>query len=215
MLFDIPAAQSSHLLTDKFRPQRIADFIGLEKPKKLCTRLAAAPFESRYIFHGEPGTGKTALALALASEMPAEVHHIASQECNLENLKDVVRACNYMPRAGCRMHLILVDEADQMSAAAQLYMLSKMDATAPIPQTICIFTANTLDGLHDRFVSRCLPVKFSSYGIAPEATELLARVWTSEAPANAAAPNFARIVKEATGNIRTSLMALQAELLMA
>ena len=41
------------------------------------------------------------------------------------------------------------------------------------------------------------------------------RVWESEAPAGAARPNFARIVKEACSNVRASLMQLQTELLLA
>jgi len=42
------------------------------------------------------------------------------------------------------------DEADRMSKAAQLHLLSKLDATAFPPNTIFIFTANATDGLEDR-----------------------------------------------------------------
>jgi hypothetical protein len=112
------------------------------------------------------------------------------------------------------MHLILVDEADQMSAAAQLYCLSKLDGTDPLPATIWIFTCNATDRLQDRFLSRTLPVEFSTYGIQTEAAGLLARVWSDSAPAAAQLPNFARIVKDANGNIRESLMKLELELML-
>jgi DNA polymerase III delta prime subunit len=113
------------------------------------------------------------------------------------------------------MHLILVDEADQMSAAAQLFLLSKLDSTAFPPNTIFIFTCNSTAGLEARFLSRCGIVEFSNYGIAKDAAALLELVWQSEAGEEIAAPNFTRIVKEANNNIRAALMKLQNELMLA
>jgi DNA polymerase III delta prime subunit len=116
--------------------------------------------------------------------------------------------------AGKKMHLILVDEADQMTDAAQLYCLSKLDGTAKIPNTIWIFTCNSIDRFETRFLSRNKVIEFSSYGIAQDAAALLARIWQENAPAGAAAPNFARIVKESNNNVRESLMKLELELMM-
>lgn len=117
--FDFPVS-----LTEKYRPRTMAEFVGLAKPKALCAKLAANPFPSAWLFVGPSGTGKTTMAIALASLIPAEVHHIPSQECDLANLERVCRTCNYVPMMGKKMHLILVDEADQMSPAAQLFLLS-------------------------------------------------------------------------------------------
>jgi replication-associated recombination protein RarA len=207
---DFPSA-----LTERYRPHSICDFVGLDKPKKLCTRLAERPFDSAWLFIGPSGTGKTTMALALAELIPAEVHHIPSQECNLENIERVRRTCQYVPMSGYKMHLILADEADRMTPAAQISLLSKLDATNFPPNTIFIFTCNSSDGLEPRFLSRLRTVEFSSYGIAKEAADLLARIWDKEAPAGAVPPNFARIVKESNNNVRESLMKLETELLMA
>ena len=73
-------------LTEKYRPRSLDSFVGLEKPRKLAARLVSNPFPSAWLFIGPSGTGKTTLALAIAESMPAEIHHIQSQECNLETL---------------------------------------------------------------------------------------------------------------------------------
>jgi replication-associated recombination protein RarA len=207
--FSFPAS-----LTEKYRPRTMAEFVGLAKPKAICASLARNPFESGWVFVGPSGTGKTTMAAALAELIPAEVHHIPSQECNLASLERVSRTCQYVPMAGKKMHLILIDEADQMTDAAQLYCLSKLDGTAKIPNTIWIFTCNSTARFEARFLSRNKVVEFSSYGIAQDAAALLARIWGENAPAGAAAPNFARIVKESSNNIRCALMALETELML-
>jgi DNA polymerase III gamma/tau subunit len=206
---DFPAA-----LTEKYRPRAIADFVGLDKPKKILAKLAAAPFESAWRFVGPSGTGKTTMAMALAAAIPAELHHIPSQNCNLENIERVCRTCQYVPMAGCHMHLILVDEADCMSEAAETALLSKLDETARPPKTVFVFTMNSTERLKQRFLSRSRELDFSSYGMASDAAALLARVWESEA-SGAPAPNFARIVKDSANNVRESLMRLETEIMAA
>lgn len=188
-------------LTERYRPHSIADFIGLEKPKVFCSRLAARPYASAWRFVGPTGTGKTSMALALAELIPAEIHHIPSQKCTLAELERVCAICHRVPWYGKKMHLNLVDEADQMTEGAQMYLLSKLDATAMIPGTIWIFTCNETDKLQKRFLDRTLDVPFSSHGIATETAELLARIWNENAPTSPA-PNFNRIVKDSNNSVR-------------
>ena len=202
-------------LTERYRPATVAAFVGLDKPKRVCAKLAAKPFESAWLFIGASGTGKTTMALALADMIPAELHHIPSQNCNLETIERVRRTCQYVPAAGKKFHLVLVDEADRMTDAAQVALLSKLDSTDFPPNTIFVFTCNATDRLEARFLSRLRTVEFSSYGMSKEAAALLEAVWQAEAPAGADAPNFARIVKDSNNNIREALMRLETELLLA
>lgn len=203
------------LLTEKYRPSTTSAFLGLDKAKKLCANLIANPFESYFLFVGASGMGKTTLALALADELAAELHHIPSQNCTVDAIERVYSACQYVPMMGKKWHLILVDEADQMSNAAQLALLSMMDGTRKAPNTIIIYTCNETVRLQDRFLSRCIQVDFSTYGVAKDAAKLLEEVWGNEAPPSATPPNFARLVKEANNNVRAALMSLQKELMFA
>ena len=200
-------------LTEKYRPVAVSDFLGLDKVKRVISKLIATPRESAWLFLGPSGMGKTTMALALAQALPAELHHIPSQECNLENIERVRRTCQYVPRAGCKMHLVLVDEADQMTNAAQVSLLSKLDSTNFATNTIYIFTANATDRLEPRFLSRLHTLEFSNYGVAKDATALLETIWDAEAEPGADRPNFARIVKESNNNVRESLMKLETEIL--
>ena len=207
-------------LTEKYRPRSIQDFVGLEKPKKIAQKLIARPFASAWFFLGPSGTGKSTFAQAIAAEMPAEFHHIASKECTLESVKEIARICHYAPRMAtdwkpCKMHLILVDEGDQMSYPAQLAFLSLLDSTAPLPNTIIIFTGNDTANLEARFMSRCRVLEFSSYGMSAGLADLLQRIWDSETDNPVERPNFARIVKDNANNARGALMSLETEIMSA
>ena len=67
-------------LAEKYRPRAISDFVGLERPKKIVSQFAASPYQSAWLFVGPPGVGKTSMALALAAQIGAEIHHIPSPE---------------------------------------------------------------------------------------------------------------------------------------
>jgi replication-associated recombination protein RarA len=214
--FDFPVP-----LAEKYRPRRIADFIGIEKAKKIAANLVRRPMlGSAWFFLGKSGTGKTSLALAIANEMPAELHHIPAKECTLEAVQAVCQQCYFMPRMldnfrPLPAHIVLIDEADQMSYPAQLALLSKLDATAFPPNTIFIFTGNDTANLEARFMSRVRVVEFSSYGIAGETSALLQRIWTAETQNAGTLPNFARMVKDSANNVRDALMNLEVEIMSA
>jgi replication-associated recombination protein RarA len=200
-------------LSEKYRPRDLADFIGLDRPKKVLSAFCKRPASGAWLFVGPSGVGKSTMALALAAELQAELHIIPSQKCNAQSIEDTVRACWYAPLTPGGFHLVLADEADQMTNAAQLALLSKLDATDPAPNTIWIFTANDTERLQDRFLSRCMVLSFQSHGLAKEAAALLERIWFAESGTDAGKPNFLRMVQDCKNNIRDSVNSLQVELL--
>jgi DNA polymerase III gamma/tau subunit len=199
-------------LAEKYRPHTIAEFVGLEKPKKILAKFARAPYPSAWLFTGSSGVGKTSMAQALCAEIGGELHHIPSQKCTVEAIEKACHDCHYLPFTPGSFHIVLCDEADRMTSAAQLALLSKLDATAFPPNTVFIFTCNETGSLEPRFLSRCRVIEFSSYGMAGEIAAYLDRVWHSES-GNGNAPDLARLAKESRNNVRDALMKLEIELM--
>ena len=198
-------------LAEKYRPQTIAEFVGLDKPKAILSKFAAQPYPSAWLFVGASGVGKTSMALALCSQIKGELTHIPSQKCNAQAIEEACYHCHFIPLTG-GFHVVLIDEADRMTPAAQLALLSKLDGTAFPPNTVFVFTANHTDGLEARFLSRCRVLEFSSYGMASDIAEYLDKIWHLEG-GNDNAPDLARMAKESRNNVRDVLMKLELELM--
>jgi ParB-like chromosome segregation protein Spo0J len=205
-------------LLQKYRPRMLADFVGIAKPLQIVTELSAHPFPSNWFFVGPPGLGKTTLGMVLADEIKAQLHHIRGKSCNLSTVEEVCAGCYYSPCTGddwmpLRFHLVLVDEANEMSYASQVAFLSRLDETAPPPNTIFIFTANELHNLEERFLSRCRVLEFTCDGIQKQLEGLLRRVWALESHNDDCPPDFAKIIRDSAGIVRSALNGLEMELM--
>jgi replication factor C large subunit len=201
-------------LAQKYQPTRIGDFIGLEKPRKILASFARAPRSCALLFKGPSGTGKTTMALALAEEIGAEMIHIPSQRCTVAELEQCLAMTQYVPMAGKKFWLVLIDEFDQASEKAQLALLSKLDATGMRDGVIFVFTANSVDNLEARLLSRCMQIEFSSYGLSEQISTFLEGIWSSETSC-ADRPDFTRIAKEERNNIRGCLNRIELSLMEA
>jgi replication-associated recombination protein RarA len=207
------SADSPAPLCEKYRPLKISDFVGLEKPKQLLQKFAGEPYGCAWLFVGRSGTGKTAMARALASAISAKIHFMPAKQCTRENVARLWATCQNDPGRGYQRHLILVDQAERLSKPHQSDLRSKLEGNNLRPNIVWVFTALDSDGLDDGFRSRCLEIKFSSYGIAKDAAALLELIWEAEKPAaDITKPNFARIIKEANNNLRAALREIELKL---
>src|SRR2546423_899499 len=208
--FSFPAA-----LVSKYRPRTFAEFIGLEKPKRICARFALNPKPDALLFVGPSGIGKTSMALALCEAIKGELHHVPSQKCNVAYIEEIIKACHYYPSNGKSLHVILIDEGDQMTKAFQLHLLSKTDETGWPPNTLFVLTCNGTDNLEERLLSRFKPIPFQSHGMAEQTAQFLETVFVREVGETAERPNFLRIMRDSQNNVRAALNALETEILAA
>jgi replication-associated recombination protein RarA len=198
-------------LSEKYRPEKLLGFAGLDRPKALLSALAAEPYPSAWLLVGPSGLGKTTAVMAVSKQINGMMHHIPSRHCDLETVDKTIRSCHYRPMHPFDWNVVLVDEADKMTNPAQLAFLSALDSTAMPEGTIFFFTANSVRSLEMRFRSRCRLVMFTTEGIHEPGMKLLARIWRKES--KAPAPDFALILKAAAYNIRTALMLLETEMI--
>ena len=201
-------------LTTKYQPKRISEFAGLKIPKAMMAKLTSDPWSSAWLFVGAAGTGKTTLGLAVANELNAELHHIPAAGCTLETVRSVAQSCYYMPMCGGNWHVVLIDEGDQMTNAAQLALLSYLDATAFPPNTIFIITCNATGKLEPRFLSRCRTIQFDGGADSVQVANFLFGVWVKETGSFSNAPIMRELIAENGGNIRGALMAMEMEILI-
>lgn len=201
-------------LAEKYRPKKLADFVGVERPRMVMEAFVKRPFSSAWFLLGSSGLGKTSMAQAVALELGSEFHHIPSQSCDLESIERVSQMCHYIPESGS-FHVALIDEADRMSNAAQLALLSKLDSTSACPNTVWFFTANTSLPLEPRFLSRCRVLVFEQDNLELELAKHLRRVYRAESGLSQPLSYFMSIAKDSDSNIRDALGKLEIEIMLA
>jgi replication-associated recombination protein RarA len=130
----------SSSLCEKYRPLKIADFVGLAEPKRILQKLVARPYSVALLFEGKSGSGKTAMALAFAAEILAQVHFLPAHECSRDHVAKLWMNCHAEPSVGLRMHLVLVDQADTLSRKQQIDLRSKIDGPESLDHVIWVFT---------------------------------------------------------------------------
>jgi replication-associated recombination protein RarA len=204
-------------LTEKYRPRRLRDFVGLLEVKRTLGPFINAPFEFAWFFLGASGLGKTAIVQAIAEEINAQLAEIPSAECDLDRIQHETALCrygafNFTTGKSCDWHVLGIHEADRMTPAAQIALLSKMDSTAWPPKTIFIFTANSKLNLEPRFLSRVKVLEFTNESMQAELPDYLERIYQAEGGKHPL--DYQKISKAADYNVRDALNKLQAELLL-
>jgi replication-associated recombination protein RarA len=218
-------------LAEKYQPS-IYRFVGLKEPKRIMLGLLKNPKPCSLLFVGEPGCGKTSMAMKFAEQLPAAHHHIRAQSADVETLDRIWERCQYYPAKG-RFHVVHIDEVDGATDKAQLQLLSRMDGTArlkpmfgggfergDVPPIIYIFTCNgrTVDGvmkppaeLLPRFLSRCITLYFEPVE-AKVLAKYLAAIWKKEGGKGELPMAYLEHLATGTG-VRDALMRLDSELI--
>jgi len=198
-------------LVSKYQPRKIEDFIGLTIPKALMTRFIASPYTAAFLFCGDSGLGKTTFAQAIHAALGGQLYEVASKDCDLEKVTWLREQCAYRPWSG-NFNVVVINEADQMSPAAQLAFLSVLDSTSMPAESLWFFTCNETTKLQGRFLSRVKKIEFEPPTVAEIAAHLQ-MIFDKEKTGKPKPPDFEAIVRDADSNIRTAMNTLENELL--
>ena len=138
-------------LVEKWRPRDFKDFVGLKAVKRMLNGFISRPHSQAFLFCGPPGTGKTTMARVLADRLNFGLVHVESQGMNVDRVESLKRQTMYYPPEGKLGYLVLCDECDSMSHAAQYALLSMLDSSANLKLQ---FGGTSIEG------NRRLPVIF-------------------------------------------------------
>ena len=144
----------SEVWAQKHRPTTLWDIVGQEE----VVRNINNP--GHYIFYSpQPGTGKTTTALALAKDMDWPIHIFNASTKNERGIAFIEEQVIPMTRTGNYNQWFLLDEADQLTDAAQSALKGVMENA----HGYFILTCNNLAKVSPWLQSRCKVIHFPPY----------------------------------------------------
>jgi replication-associated recombination protein RarA len=211
----LQAASGPGPLTEKYRPRTLDGLWGQVEVVRALRAFLAERFPTAFVFEGETGTGKTSAAIALAAELGCDIaqkppefgglHVIASGEQTADTIRDIHNQMWRCPFSGSGWKVLIVNEADRMSTAAETIWLDRLEALPP--KTVIVFTTNFPEKLSQRFRDRCTRLAFESDAgkLADAARCLVQAIWRRETGKAPAPKAVAGIVERATEDGKISL----------
>ncbi len=199
------------LWIEKYRPRSLAEVYGQEK---IVERLKGFLKKGvpHMIFAGPAGCGKTSAALALAHDMFGEawrtniLEQNASDERGIDVIRNKVKDFARTKPLGVPYRLILLDEADALTAEAQHALRRTMEKYSETARFILI--VNYSNKLIDPIQSRCAVFRFKPLGREKAKQYLVSVLEKEEIKASAGAVEAVMDIAE--GDMRRALNILQS-----
>lgn len=140
------------LWVEKYRPQKLSDYIGNEKLKARIDNYISSGDIPHILLNGPPGTGKTTVAKMIANSVDCDVMYInASDENGVETVREKIRG--FAASAGIRpLKVCILDEADFLTVAGQSIMRNLMESFSA--STRFIMTCNYVEKIIPAIISR-------------------------------------------------------------
>jgi replication-associated recombination protein RarA len=206
--FYLESMANAQTLTDKYRPQTIDDFVfPTTHHLGAALKFLQNPKPDAFLFHGDPGLGKTSLARIMAraaAQDPLAIQSIVGPDLDIAKVRQIAVDCAQRPMFGS-LYAVIVDEADEIPRLAQVRLLSLME---DLKHACFFFTSNaSLENFEPRFLGRVKPQLFTRQGLLLPGAEMLLRIARQEEIA-LNKPTAERIVRESKNDLRASIQRL-------
>lgn len=156
------AVGESTLWVEKYRPQTVEDIIAPADTTKLLKKIVSSGEMPNLLLYGSAGIGKTTTAKAIGKDLGMDVKYInGSLETSIDNIRNEVRTFATTCSLVDKPKLIILDEADRISAQGQDALKVVLEETADIARFV--FCTNNMQKIIAPLHSRCSLISFN-YG---------------------------------------------------
>lgn len=147
------------LWVTKYSPQTIDDCILSSDLKEIFKKIVSSGTMQNFLFCGSAGCGKTTVAKVLCESMNSDYIFInASENGNIDTLRTTIRNFASTVSLSGGIKVVILDEADALSAATQSALRGFIEEFAV--NCRFIFTCNFKNKIIEPLHSRCTPVEF-------------------------------------------------------
>lgn len=209
---------TSTIWTERYRPAKLAHVTGQESIKRFLLNVIQSGIDGapHLILYGPPGTGKTTMALAFARDVyptittqASSMYLNASDERTIETVRERIREFLRTYWAGVSRKIVIFDEVETMTEAAQLTLRALMDSPlvpgTPLP--LFIFLCNTLNRIVPLIRSRAVAL-FCGHLTSNQIHGLLDTIQTKEGVAHPLPTPLACLINR--GDMRAFLQRSQS-----
>lgn len=152
--------KEEHLWYERYRPFKVDDCIAPDEIKDVFKGIVASGKIPTMLLSGDPGMGKTTLALAMCNELKANVMFLnaSSEASGVDTFRTTIRQFASTASMFDEQKVIILDEADGLSPAAQLAakgIFEEFSASCTF-----ILTCNLKAKINDAIQSRSMHIDF-------------------------------------------------------
>lgn len=199
--------------TEKYRPKSLDDIIGHDDTIKRLKKYTDDDAVPHMLFHGPPGTGKTASIVAFAREVYGDswrnnlTEMNASDERGIDTIRDKVKGiARSSPAGDAEYQILFLDEADSLTSDAQASLRRIMEKYSDV--TRFFLSCNYPNQLIDAIQSRCTMFRFGRMD-NEKVMKVVENVANQEGLA-VSVDHIGELVEASNGDARTAINSLQS-----